>query len=76
MIMVVSRIGSRRGTEAIESTSSVMTETELLERRLEEGERHIALAEARGEDTTRLVDFWIELLHRYERSVDSMAHAA
>jgi hypothetical protein len=74
--MVISDIGSRRIAETPELGLSEMTETEILERRLVEGERHIAIAEARGEDTTNLVDFWIDLLHRYERSVDSVPHAA
>jgi hypothetical protein len=47
-----------------------------LERRLVDGERKIALAEARGEDTTRLTDFWIDLLHQYESAVDSLPEAA
>lgn len=52
-----------------------MTDTaEILEKRLIDGERKIAAAEARGEDTARLVDFWIDLLHQYERAVDGVVH--
>ena len=74
--MAVSQISDRRLREQQAVPQEVDFQTQNLERRLIEGERHIAMVEARGEDTARLVDFWIDLLHQYERSVDQLAHAA
>jgi hypothetical protein len=53
-----------------------LSPVQILENRLIEGERRIAQAEARGEDTTRLVDFWIELLHQYEDACAPLSQAA
>jgi hypothetical protein len=74
--MAVSRISDRRLRELQTTKQEVDLRTQSLERRLIEGERQIAMAEARGEDTNRLVDFWVDLLHQYERSVDQLPHAA
>jgi hypothetical protein len=74
--MAVSHLEPRRITESPDNRYTALSETEILERRLVEGERRIALAQARGEDTTRLVDFWIDLLHQYEQSVDALQAAA
>ena len=74
--MVVSQIDALRVRELPVTDYDIRSQTETLERRLVEGERQIAMAESRGEDTNRLVDFWIDLLHQYERSVDAFAQAA
>jgi len=76
--MAVSQLADRRNRERLTAADDVATETQTsnLERRLIEGERHIAIAEERGEDTGRLVDFWIDLLHQYERSIDALPRAA
>ncbi|MEJ7839408.1 MAG: hypothetical protein WKF81_11360 [Thermomicrobiales bacterium] len=74
--MAVSQISDRRIRESLTEYQSSESSTFVLERRLIEGERRIASAESRGEDTTRLVDFWIELLHQYEQSVDAFPRAA
>jgi|GEM_PF-4544100 len=53
-----------------------LSPVQILENRLIEGERRIERAAARGEDTTRLVDFWIELLHQYEDACAPLSQAA
>lgn len=72
--MAVTRIRTRSTTTSPSGDATMSPE--LLEQRLIEGERQIALAEARGVDTSRLVDFWIDLLHQYEHAVDTLPQAA
>lgn len=74
--MAVSQISDRRIRESLADFQAAESSTAVFERRLIEGERRIAAAGSRGEDTTRLVDFWIELLHQYEQSVDAFPRAA
>jgi hypothetical protein len=50
-----------------------MNLSETIEQRLINGEKAIKEAEERGEDTTRLIDFWIMLLHQYEDAADEEA---
>ena len=44
----------------------------VLERRLSDGYARIEIAMANGEDITAWTDFWIDLLHRYERACDAI----
>jgi len=75
-LMNISQIDERRIREIQPTGYDVESKIVILERRLVEGERQIAMAESRGEDTSRLVDFWIDLLHQYERSIDRLPRAA
>jgi hypothetical protein len=43
-----------------------------LERRLDDGWTRIEEAKARGEDVSAWEDFWIDLLHQYERACDAV----
>lgn len=47
-------------------------ERDRLVARLEEGERQIESARAHGRDVARWEDFWINLLHGYERICDRL----
>lgn len=66
--MAIATIRPQQIAEANNEAYLEVTQSEILEQRLVEGERHIAVAEAQGEDITRLVDFWIDLLHQYEHA--------
>jgi hypothetical protein len=68
--MAVKQFTPRNLTDVITEEFVELSPSSILESRLIEGERRIAIAEARGEDTTHLIDFWIELLHQYEDVFD------
>lgn len=74
--MGVSQINEHRIRESSPERYVTETPAAILERRLIEGEHRIAAAEERGDDISRLVDFWIELLHQYEQTVDAYSEAA
>lgn len=74
--MTVSQINERRIRESSPDRYQVESPAAILERRLIDGERRIAAAAARGDDTSRLIDFWIDLLHQYEQTVDAFSEAA
>jgi hypothetical protein len=48
---------------------------ETIEQRLIDGEQKIAAAQQRGEDTSRLIDFWIRLLAEYEDLMEDVTDA-
>jgi hypothetical protein len=74
--MAVKQFSPRNLTDVITEEFVELSPTSILETRLIEGERRITLAEARGEDTTHLIDFWIELLHQYEDAFETYPQAA
>ena len=49
---------------------------EALERRLADGYARIEDARSRGQDVTAWEEFWIDLLHQYELTVDDFPEAA
>lgn len=49
---------------------------ETLERRLADGYARIEDARSRGQDVTAWEEFWIDLLHQYELTVDDFPEAA
>lgn len=49
---------------------------EALERRLADGYSRIEDARSRGRDVTAWEEFWIDLLHQYESTVDDLPEAA
>lgn len=51
-------------------------ERDTLIARLERGDAKCAAVEAAGEDATRMTDFWIALLRRYERICEELAAEA
>ncbi len=49
---------------------------EALERRLTDGYARIEDARSRGQDVAAWEEFWIDLLHQYELTVDDLPEAA
>ena len=49
---------------------------EALERRLADGYARIEDARSSGQDVTAWEEFWIDLLHQYESTVDDLPEAA
>jgi hypothetical protein len=56
----------------IPSREELLTERDRLIARLEQGGQEIEAARAKGRDVARWEDFWINLLHRYERICDRL----
>ncbi|MGI8547735.1 MAG: hypothetical protein ACR2M1_10425 [Gemmatimonadaceae bacterium] len=55
---------------AIRANKRALIAAITLRTRLEAGEMKIARIEKDGEDVTALEDFWVDLLHEYERAED------
>jgi hypothetical protein len=53
-------------TPTSETTTELVRELEILEHRLQDGERRIEEATHIGAETIAWEEFWIELLHTYE----------
>lgn len=57
------------------SVDQLRHEVAVLEGRLQDGEHKIAAAEAKGTYVKRWVDYWLELLRRYERAYNRLQAA-
>lgn len=69
--------GSLRVVEIPDLRSEIReTQVENLESRLADGYQRIESALSRGEDVQVWEEFWISLLHSYERLCDDMEQAA